>query len=81
MMLGHSQGLRDRWRDAMDQALRKDRMENDGLPDISFLGSSQTLASTPHSGGTNDELRASSPTPTQDAGVEEQEWKIDPEYV
>lgn len=82
-MTDNSMKLHDRWKDAMDQALLKDQTENDGLPDITFLASSQTMASTSHTdtGGSHDQLRAGSPTPTQDAKHEEQQWKSDPEYV
>ncbi|KAG8863075.1 hypothetical protein FRB96_009255 [Tulasnella sp. 330] len=78
LMAEDSQKLRDRWKDAMDQALLKDRTENDGLPDISFLASSQAIVSASQSGGSGHKLRTNSLTPTQEAMPKEQRWKPDP---
>ncbi|KAG8987908.1 hypothetical protein FRB94_000863 [Tulasnella sp. JGI-2019a] len=68
--------LLDRWRIAMEKALLKDQRENDGLPDISFLASSQEIVPTLHSGGSSQPLDANDSSLTP--GPEEI-WKPDSE--
>lgn len=40
-MLTTPSNLEDDWKKAVDEALQQDAIENDGLPDISFISSSQ----------------------------------------